>query len=118
MNLICGEEIIESDNDAGIVETLCVGYDDNFNLMVVLEHTDYEHQHRSNRKAAMVSKEDAYVLARRIGVAMTELPHAIADAFSDYPDRMCASLSDVKSCFSEALARLQYEKCRYHIVRL
>ena len=107
--------IMCTDDDQPIVEDLVVGYDDRLSLVVRLIRTDYMDEGCCSSVSAIVSKDEAYKLAKRLSIRMTQLPARIAECFADYGEIINASFSDATRCFAEILDALVYENCRYSI---
>ena len=64
------ELLVETDEDLPIVATVIIGFDDNGCL--VLEHKimDYDVPEESRTKYAVVEKQEAYVLAKKVKVSL------------------------------------------------
>lgn len=116
-NLWSSYHIMSSDEDQPVVEDLYAGFDDRMNLVVMIEHTDYVDPEYSCSVSAVVSKEDAFGLSRRLQVSMTRLPDAIGGFVEEYADIVNADFAQVQACFGEITARFIQEKCSYNIVR-
>lgn len=126
--LIHEQYIMSSDEDQPVVYDLITGYDDNFNLLVKLEqkhydsfYSGYDDDPRFKREdsvvCAIISKDDAFYLAKRLGATMAELPTIIGESVRDYEKIVNPERSDVEDCFHELLANFDAEKCRYRIER-
>lgn len=113
--LILSQWIMSTDDDQPIVDDLVVGYDDKLNLVVRLISTDYEEKDGRSSVSAIVSKDEAYKLAKRLSLKMTELPARIAECFEDYGEIVNSSFRDASRCFAEIVDAFVDEKCRYTI---
>ncbi len=109
--------IMSSDEDQPKVEDLYVGFDASKSLVVVIEHIDYEEPRYNHTVAAIVSKEEAFKLSKRLKVPMLQLPDVISEAMDEYSRIVNADFSDVRACFKDILDCFVGEKCRYKIVR-
>lgn len=116
--LVCCTYAFTSDEDQTIVEDLIIGYDeDTFNLIVLLEHSDYINPENNHSTWAEINKNDAYKLSRRLKTPMTELPSFMADCIEEWEwsEIINPTLSDVRGCFGDVLDSLIFEKCKYKI---
>lgn len=109
--------VMSSDEDQPIVEDLYVGFDKHMNLVVAIEHTNYEEPKFSCSVDAVVNKEDAFRLSRRLKVSMTHLPSVICESVEEYSEIVNADFDQVQGCFKEIIDRFIHEKCPYRIVR-
>ena len=110
--------IFNSDDDGNPIEEIWTGYDKSLNLIVLLEHTDYDYPEYNCATYAVINKEDAFSLARRLKVNMTDLPDIIADSIdSQYLEIINPSLRQTKECFAEILECFADERCRIRLVR-
>ena len=108
--------IMHSDDDQTIVEDLTVGYDKVHNMIVLIEHTDYEMPWLNNVTYAVVNKHETFRLARRLKISMADVPGHIGDLMSDYDSIVNAGLSDVRCCFKDITEFLLDEGCHFRIV--
>lgn len=106
---------MSSDDDQPIVEDLSIGYSDTLELVVRIEHTDYEEDDRCSLEA-VVTKDDAFELSKRLGVGMQNLPGKIAEEFDSYDKIINARFSDVHECFKGILNYLSALHTRYRII--
>ncbi|MDE6483552.1 MAG: hypothetical protein K2L01_07345 [Rikenellaceae bacterium] len=110
------EVIIESHDDLDIWSAVTVGFDDEKNLVVLLEYIDYDDRHNDNHNtSAIIDKEEAVVLSRRLGVSVTALPKIIFDRYGDTTD--LSGPSYVEEVFKEILDLLNDNLVRYRIKR-
>lgn len=109
--------IMSSDEDQLIVEDLYVGFDDSMRLVVTIEHFDYEEREYSCSVSAVVEKEDAFNLSKRLKVPMMHLLDVISDSMEEYAEIVNADFRDVQDCFKEVTDFFINEKCPYRIVR-
>lgn len=114
--LVCG--VFSSDDDLEVVEDICVGYDEQFNLVVLLEHADYEEPGRNCRTCAVVAKDGAFGLARRLGVGMADLPRRLGEwGCEGYEELVNPTLGETRGCFRHLLDFLAQSGCRYRLAR-
>lgn len=106
-----------SDEDQTVVQDVTIGYDETFNLIVLIERSDYEDPQNNCATWAVVDKNDAANLARRINVPMKELPEAMGREMNSYSRIVNASLSQARSCFRSILDFLASYRCKYRIIR-
>jgi len=107
---------MHSDDDIPVVEDLTVGYDEMHNLIVLIEHTDYDEPWRNSATYAVLNKNETFHLARRLKISMTDLPDHIGDLMADYDSIVNADLSDVRCCFKDITEFLLDEGCHFRIV--
>lgn len=115
-DLNCAYCVLSSDEDYHVVEDLTVGYDDDLNLIILLEHDNYQEPDQVSSTYAIVTKDCAYNLARSLNVGMSALPEQIGESMCHYRKIINPSTGDVKDCFREILAGLDREKIRYRII--
>ncbi len=116
-DLICFAYVFNSHDDFSVVENLYTGFDSGFNLIVVCEHIDYDYPEYNCATYAIVKKEEAYCLAKRLKVSLHDLPKEISDAMSDWHEIACAVPNDVRACFKEITECLIDEDCHFTITR-
>lgn len=110
--------IFNSDDDAQVVEDIYAGYDKSFNLIVLLEHTDYDEPEYNCCIYAIIKKDEAFKLAKRLHVPMTHLPSIICNSVDDeYYNLVNPTLRQTQDCFKEILECFIDEKCKFHVVR-
>lgn len=110
--------IFSSDDDGDCIEDIYAGYDDKFNLVVLIEHMDSNYPEHNCCAYAIINKDDSYLLAKQKKVAMTDLPSTISRSIADeYYDIANPSVKQTQRCFREILDCLDYDKCRYKLVR-
>lgn len=111
--------VFSSHDDFNPVCSIYVGYDDGRNLILLLEHTDYDAREFGYAEYAVINKDEGFKLAKRVGVAMRDLP----DYLSGLPDDYYFELStpfpgDVRDCFADMLDCLLALKCRFRTKRV
>ena len=111
----CG--IMSSDEDQSIVEDLYVGFDVDMCLVVAIEHIDYEDPEYSCSVYAVVNKEDAFTLSKKLNVRMADLPDAISKSMEGYAEIVNADFRQVQECFKEVINGFISENCPYKVVR-
>jgi len=117
-DLFCSISIFNSDDDDNPFAEIIVGYDEKFNLIAMLELTDYDFPEYSCRTWAEISKEEAYELAKRLNVSMVSLPEAILDSVDEeYYEIINPSIRVVRECFQEIIDCFIYDHCRIRIRR-
>lgn len=109
------EWIAQSDDDLEIWASVTVGFDDEKELAVKLECIDYEEEEHNSLVFAFVSFDDAYAMAKRLNVRLTELPQAIRNRCGYSSTTMLPS--QVERCFREVLDFIvscgaSYKLCR------
>lgn len=109
--------IMSSDEDQPIVEDLHVGFDTHMNLIVTIEHTNYEEPEYSCSVVAVINKENAFELSRKLKVSMVHLPSVICESMEEYAEIVNADFQQVQECFKEITDCFISEKCPYRIVR-
>ncbi len=75
------EVIIESDDDLAIWSSIVVGFDISKNLVIRLEHIDYEAHENDYTLAAAIEKDDAFRMACFLHVKLTYLPRFLFEKF-------------------------------------
>ena len=117
-DLILPRYIFSSDDDGNPVEDIYAGYDEAFNLIVLIEHTDYDFPEYNCCTYALVEKNEAFNLAKRLKISMTELPGIVSDSVDEeYYGSVNPSIRQTRDCFKEILDRFVYEKCRFQLIR-
>lgn len=116
-DLICCSYIFNSHEDFSVVEDLYAGFDNDFNLIILCEHTDYDAPDYNCAICAIVKKEEAYRLAKRLKVSLCELPMEISNSMSEWNEIACPMPRDVRDCFKEITECLLEEGCRFKIER-
>ncbi|MGI6220039.1 MAG: hypothetical protein ACOYJE_09345 [Bacteroidaceae bacterium] len=116
-NLWKWRHVMSSDEDQPVVEDLYVGFDADMRLVVTLEHVDYDEPEYSCSVSAVVDKEEAFVLSKKLGVTMMELPDALGDSVDEYAETANACFRQVQECFKAIVDGLLSEKCPYRLVR-
>lgn len=106
-----------SDDDADTVEDIFVGYDETLNLVVLLEHTDYTEPQYNCCAYAVVSKDEAFTLAKLHSVTMAQLPRAISENVEDYRGAINPTLGLTRCCFRDLLGRLADSGCHMKMKR-
>ncbi len=116
-NLWRSYHIMNSDEDQPVVEDLDVGFDESMSLVVTIIHTDYEEPEYTCSVSAVVNKEDAFELSKRLKVSMIHLPDAISKSIEEYTEIVNADFHQVQECFKEITDFFIAKKCPYKIVR-
>lgn len=116
-DLICLHSVFYSHEDYSVVEDIYAGFDSEFNLVIVCEHTDYEDPAYNCATYAIVDKGDAYKLSKRLKVSLRDLPKEIRDCMSDWSEIRCPDPSDVRACFKEITECIIGEGCHFRIER-
>lgn len=109
--------IMSSDEDQPVVEDLYVGFDTYMHLVVTIEHIDYEKPEYSCSISAIVNKEDAFNLSKKLKVPMIHLLDVISESMEEYTEIVNADFGQVQECFKEITDCFISEKCLYRIVR-
>ena len=111
------QHLMHTDEDQPVVEDIIVGYNDKAQLLIQLQHTDYEDSRYTCHTSLVIEREDAYKWARQWQVTLRDLPQAIGKRFKAYGNSTNARYDDVSRCFGEIIDCLVDGKCRYRIVR-
>lgn len=109
--------IMSSDEDQPVVEDLYVGFDTYMHLVVTIEHVDYEKPEYSCSISAIVNKEDAFNLSKKLKVPMIHLLDVISESMEEYTKTVNTDFGQVQECFKEITDCFIGEKCLYRIVR-
>lgn len=109
--------VFNSHEDFSVFEAIYVGYDDNLNLVIMCEHTDYDEPDYNCATYAILSKHEAARLAKRLKVTLLNLPLNIANSMSEWDEMVCPLPSDVRNCFKEITECLIDEGCHFRINR-
>ncbi len=115
-SLICLNRLFNSHDDYSTVEALYAGFDDEFNLVILCEHTTYDNPVSNFATIAVVDKDEAFILAQKHKVALKELPYTIG-IYDDWFDISCPTPNDVRDCFKEVTDDLIAEGCHFKIKR-
>ena len=108
------ELLIETDPDLTLVATMVIGFDDNRHLALEYRVTDCNNPLEPRIKYVSVDEEDAYVLAKKVNVALTKLPNYICQRFGKRP--LCETdPSEVYALFGEILDFYKYNGIRYQL---
>lgn len=99
-------DIFNSDDDSDIVEDIFAGFDEAFNLVVLLEYTDYQEPKYNHCSYATMTKDEAYRLAQRLRIPMTKIPAALAETVSDYDRIINPTLDHTRRCYKDILSFL------------
>lgn len=110
-------EIMKSDSKQPVVAEIVVGYDSYLNLVVLVTLTDNEKPENSGTISAVLKKNDAFSLAKLIGVSMPELPEEIARNAEEFTSIKNAGIADIMNCFNDITGRMEYEGFHYRIYR-
>ncbi|MCM1220735.1 MAG: hypothetical protein NC548_40220 [Lachnospiraceae bacterium] len=114
-DLICVSYIFNSHEDFSVVEDIYAGFDKDFNFLILCEHTDYDDSRYNSATCAVLSKEEAYRLAKRLKVSLSDLPLAITESMSEWNEIPCPLPKDVRACFKEITDCLIDEGSRFII---
>ncbi len=110
--------IFSSDDDGNPVEDIYVGYDEAFNLIVLIEHADYDFPEYNCCAYAVINKDEAFKLAKRLKASMTELPGIVSYSVDDeYYEIVNPSIRQTQECFRDILGCFANEKCIFRLVR-
>lgn len=109
--------VFNSDEDYDVVEDISVGYDEAFNLIVLLEHTDYGEPANDCCTYAVVTKDEGFRLSQRLHIGMADLPHRFGTWAEGYADLVNPTLGETRHCFSDLLANLTAAGCKFRLVR-
>lgn len=107
--------IMSSDDDQLVTADIYAGFDSDFNLVIMLVYDDFDHPHRNTTTCAIVRKDEAYRLSRRLRVPMTKLPDVIYDSMDHYGNIVNATPSQVRACFKEITDSLVADRCHFRI---
>lgn len=108
------ELLIETDPDLTLAATMVVGFDDNGNLALVYSVTDCNSPLETRTRYVSVDKEDAYVLAKKVNIALTKLPNYICRRYGKRP--LCGTApSEARALFEEILHFYKYNGIRYQL---
>ncbi len=109
------ELILETDGDMPIVASVITGFDDNGCLVIKYECVDYEHHSKTQSRCAVIEKQDAYTLAKKLKVSLTELPAYISSEYS-IPASCQAVPSKAFDLFKEILDFIISYRINYKII--
>lgn len=109
------ECIFSSHEDFSVMESLYAGFDRDLNLLVLCRHEDDDHPENNRTTCAVVDKDEAYALSKKLGVAMRDLPETLADIMKDYRRIPCPMPSDVRRCFKDLTEVLLDEGCKMKV---
>lgn len=87
-----------SDDDLSVVNELHAGFDKDYNLIVCLDHGDYDDHDRDYVRAFMVIKSEAEILAKKLFTPFDELPQAVADHMHLWGEIVNAKPGEVEEC--------------------
>ena len=108
------ELLIETDPDLTLAATMVIGFDDNRHLALEYRVTDCNNPLETRIKYVSVDKEDAYVLAKKVNVALTKLPNYICQRFGKRP--LCETEpSEAHALFGEILDFYKSNGIRYQL---
>ncbi len=116
-DLIRGICVFNSHEDFSVYEAIYVGYDDSLNLVIMCEHTNCDEPDFDCATYAILSKQEAARLAKRLKVTLLNLPLEIAKSMSEWDEMVCPLPSDVRSCFKEITECLIDEGCHFRMHR-
>lgn len=109
--------IMCSDEDQPKVMDLYAGYNSRKQLVIACDFSDYDDEGHNCATAAIVDKEDAEALAKRLDVSFEELPKLISDNMEEWREIINPDCDQVVNCFTEITEMLVEDGCRYKIVR-
>lgn len=108
------ELLIETDPDLTLAATMVIGFDDNGDLVLEYTITDCNAPLETRIKYVSVNKEDAYILAKKVKVALTKLPNYIYRRYGKRP--LCETdPSEARALFGEILDFYKYNDIRYQL---
>lgn len=108
------ELLIETDQDLPIVATVTIGFDDNGYLILEHEIMDYEVPSESRTKYAVIEKQEAYALAKKVNVPMTQLPAYVLKKYGVQP--FCQVVpSEARVLFKEILDFFVFHGVKYQL---
>lgn len=116
-DLICTCYVFNSHEDFSVAEDLYTGFDSNFNLIILCKHTDYDEPDYNCSTYAIVDKDEAYRLAKRLKVSLCLLPKEIGAYMADWDEIDCPLPEDVRACFKDITECLIDEGCHLRILR-
>ncbi len=116
-DLIRCVRVFSSHDDFSVFEAVYAGYDDQFNLLVMCEHTDYDDPDYCSATYAILNKHEAVRLAIKLKVSLPELPSEIAGSVSEWNETDFPRPSDVRDCFKEITDNLLSMGCHFKIER-
>lgn len=108
------ELLIETDEDLPILAVVFVGFNDNGCLVLKYEFVNYEVPSESYTKYAVVEKEDAYTLAKKVNVSLIQLPAYIFERYGVRP--LCQAVnSEALALFKEILGFFVFYGIKYQL---
>lgn len=107
--------VAESDEDMEIGASVVAGIDRYGNLVVGMDFIDYEDHGRDYEQHAIVERELAEAMARRLGTRMERLPRLLADRCGD--DSRILVPSQVEAVFQQTLEFMLDYGARYRLRR-
>lgn len=116
-DLICCALVFNSHEDFSVYEEIYAGFDHEFNLMIVCEHSDSDDPDYNCATYAMMDKEEAFRLAKKLSVSLKELPTEISRSMEEWGTLPCPTPSDVKDCFKDITECIIEEGCHLKICR-
>lgn len=116
-DLFLTENIFNSDDDSEVVDDIYAGYDEAFNLVILMEYTNYDESEFNCCAYAVVGKEEAFKLAKEFCVPMTSLTEVIKGAVKPYRRLVNPTLSQTRNCFSDILKFLTDNGCKLTLHR-
>lgn len=109
--------IMGSDVDQPIIMEIYAGFDACDNLIICLDHIDYEDRRYDCSTWICVGKNDAETLAEKLDTDYLSLPYFIGVSMEDWGRIVNADFNEVKACFQEIYECLLDEGCRLRIER-
>lgn len=107
------ELLIETDEDLPIVATVIIGFDDKGCLMLEYAFMDYDVPSESHIKYAVVDKQEAYALGKKVNASLTQLPAYIAKKYGVQLGQ--AVPSEALALFKEILDFFVFHGVRYQL---
>lgn len=111
-------QIMSTDVNRPIVQSLSVGLRSGYGLEIRIRHTDHNEPEYNSHTAALVRGCDAIKLARQLEVGVSELPREISEYMTEiYGGIINAEPSDISDCFADIIERLLDHGCHLRIER-
>lgn len=110
-------EILTSDEDQPIVQSLIVKLDNKGNLLVYVENIDYDDPRYNCRTTAFVRSSDAQRIARNHRIWFDEIPQLIFFSTAEWRELVNPGFNNIADCFNEITECLLDEGCRLRIKR-
>lgn len=98
-------------------EEIYAGFDREFNLLIVCEHTDSDEPDYNCATYAVMDKDEAFRLAKKLSVPLKKLPTEITRSMEEWGELRCPTPSDVRDCFKDITECIIEEGCHLRIRR-